>query len=246
MSNVPKFQGKKPICYLCGQEGHTKPMCTQNSVKLSQLRFVPKEEIQRSGVMQPLTETSVELHGQALNALIDTGSTQTLVQRRYVPPQSVCTGDIIPICCVHGDEKKYPTADVYVSVNGQTYLLNVGVVDNLPFPVILGSDLPVLIDLLKPFQCNVAITRAKAKQTEKPGSVLSTLPFYGVEFATNRIKERKSRRQRRHETFQGTVVTPTGTPEPEALSDFKIPGNIIELQHQDVSLAKCFEEAKDK
>lgn len=27
-----KFNGKKPTCYLCGQEGHTKPMCLQNPV----------------------------------------------------------------------------------------------------------------------------------------------------------------------------------------------------------------------
>lgn len=230
-SHASKFQGKKPICYLCGQEGHTKPMCPQNPVKMSQMCFVPREELQKAGAMQPLKETSVELNGQALKALIDTGSTQTLVQRRYVPSQSVCTSETIPICCVHGDEKNYPTADVYVTVNGQTYLLNVGVVENLPFPVILGGDFPVLIDLLQSAKCNVALTRAQAKQSEETVSDLSTLPFYDVEFFPEKTKERKSKSQRRREKFQGTVVAPSDSPEPKVQHEFKIPGNILELQH---------------
>ncbi|XP_047231927.1 zinc finger and SCAN domain-containing protein 12-like [Girardinichthys multiradiatus] len=78
-----KFQGKKPVCYLCGQEGHTKPMCPQNAVKLSQMCFVPREETQNAGSTQPLMETYVKLNGQTLKALIDTGSTQTLVQQRF-------------------------------------------------------------------------------------------------------------------------------------------------------------------
>ncbi|XP_047249232.1 uncharacterized protein LOC124885079 isoform X2 [Girardinichthys multiradiatus] len=77
-----KFQGKKPVCYLCGQEGHTKPMCPQNAVKLSQMCFVSREETQNAGSTQPLMETYVKLNGQTLKALIDTGSTQTLVQQR--------------------------------------------------------------------------------------------------------------------------------------------------------------------
>jgi len=32
---------RTPVCYLCGQEGHTKPMCPRNSSKLTQMCFVP-------------------------------------------------------------------------------------------------------------------------------------------------------------------------------------------------------------
>ncbi|XP_034037239.1 uncharacterized protein LOC117520041 [Thalassophryne amazonica] len=239
-----KFQGKKTICYLCGQEGHTKPMCPQNPVKLSQICFVPREEIHKAGAMWPLKETSVELNGQSLKALIDTGSTRTLVQRSYVPSQSVCTSEIVLICCVHGDERKYPTADVFVTVKEQTYLLNVGVADNLSFPVILGSDLPVLTDLLQSPQCNMALTRAQARQSEETPPSLSTLPFYNLEFSSEKKKERKSKWQRRREKFQGTAVMPPDSSEPEVLEDFKIPGNILELQHQDPSLSKYFGKAK--
>ncbi|XP_023182633.1 uncharacterized protein LOC111606305 [Xiphophorus maculatus] len=239
-----KGQWKKPTCYLCGQAGHTKPMCPQNAVKLSQMCFVPRKEAQNVGAMDQLMETFVELNGQALRALIDTGSTRTLVQHRYISPQLVCTSETVPICCVHVDRKQYPTADVYVTIERQTYLLNVGVVDNLPFPVILGNDLPVLTDLLNSPQCNVALTRAQAKQSEDIVFDLSTLPFHNVEFFPEDTKDRKSKRLRRREKFQGTVIVPSDAPEPEVQQDFKIPGNILELQHKDSSLVRCFTEAK--
>lgn len=38
---------------------------------------------------------------------------------------------------------------MFIKVNGQTYLLNIGVVDNLPYAAVLGRDLPVLFDLLE-------------------------------------------------------------------------------------------------
>lgn len=80
---------------------------------------------------------------------------------------------------MYGDEKPYPTADIYIEVQRQPYLLNVGVADKLSFPVVLGSDLPVLFDLLHQSQsCNVAVTRAQAKLVNEPSLSLSTLPFY--------------------------------------------------------------------
>lgn len=82
--------------------------------------------------------TSVEINGDTLKALIDTGSTQTHVHRQFVPLNSINMTETIPVCCVHGDEKPYPTADLYIKVQGQVYFLNIGVADNLPFPVILG------------------------------------------------------------------------------------------------------------
>lgn len=72
---------------------------------------------------------------------------------------------------------------LYIKVQGQTYLLDVGVADNLPYPVILGHDLPVLLDLLQPEPfCNVVVTRAKTKQAEEMKSTLSVMPFFDVDF----------------------------------------------------------------
>lgn len=51
--------------------------------------------------------------------------------------------------CAHGDCHAYPQAEVTVIINDQTYLLTVGVVNGLSFDVILGTDLPVLFQLLQ-------------------------------------------------------------------------------------------------
>lgn len=187
---------KLPVCYLCGQEGHTKPRCPQNTVKLTHMCCVPRQKVkQQSKPQYPLKMTTVEINGQDLKALIDTGSTQTLVHKQYVPPYAIRPTDTVPICCVHGDERTYPTADVYIKVEGQMYLLNVGVTDNLQFPVVLGHDLPVLLDLIKPVQtCNAALTRAQVKQMEDPVKTLSALPFYNAEIETESSKPHKSRR----------------------------------------------------
>ena len=43
-SRALKSSGRKPICYLCGIEGHTKPMCPKNSAKMTQMCFVPRPQ----------------------------------------------------------------------------------------------------------------------------------------------------------------------------------------------------------
>ncbi|XP_014912289.1 uncharacterized protein LOC106962397 [Poecilia latipinna] len=236
---------KKPICYLCGQEGHTKPVCPQNPTKLSQMCFVPRENQVVNRQNQPLMETTVEIDGKRVKALIDTGSTQSLVHRRYVPPHSICTSETIPICCVHGDEKQYPTADIFMRVQGHVYLLNVGVMDELPFPVVLGNDLPVLTDLINASKmCNVVLTRSQAKTSGEDEPSLKALPFYEAEIEGCCTKDRKSRAQRKQEKFKHTTASPV-LPEPEVQLDFEIPDNISELQHQDRSLADLMKRVEE-
>lgn len=135
------------------------------------------------------------MNGTTLKALLDSGSDQTLVHRRFVPHHIISTQDTIPICCVHGDEKRYSTADMYIKVDGQTYLLNVGVVDCLPFSAVLGRDLPVLFDLLEFDQgrkCNAAVTRAQANKSNDHVETLCVLPFYNDELETAPGKSRKT------------------------------------------------------
>ncbi|KAJ8246605.1 hypothetical protein GJAV_G00253360, partial [Gymnothorax javanicus] len=245
-----KPSGKKPICYLCGVEGHTKPMCPKNSAKITQMCFVPRPHVEPElKDDQPIRTAHIEINGISLKALIDTGSDQTLVHRKFIPPNVVNIRDTIPICCVHGDEKSYSTADMYIKVEGQTYLLNVGVAENLPYPAILGRDLPVLFDLLEPEQgrkCNVAVTRAQAKQPSEYSEILSALPFYNAELETTPGKSRKTRRQRKQEKFQHTIVRPPTNAEPELPVGFQMPANISDMQKTDPSLASLFQRAEGK
>ncbi|KAF7642819.1 hypothetical protein LDENG_00250170 [Lucifuga dentata] len=123
-SNEPRFNSKPPICYLCGQEGHTKPMCPKNPAKLTHMCFVPRQHVNcKTRNNQSTKMTPVKINGKTLKVLIDTGSDQTLVHRDNIPTNAVCTLETIPICCGHGDEKPYPTADIYMEVQGQVYLL---------------------------------------------------------------------------------------------------------------------------
>lgn len=114
---------KVPICYLCGQEGHTKPMCPKNTAKTSRLCYVPRDHpssrVKSEWAPQMVT---VEVNGRELQALVDTGSDQTLVHHKYVPPALLNFSEKKAIRCVHGDEKLLPTSNVYIKVRGQTYL----------------------------------------------------------------------------------------------------------------------------
>lgn len=82
---------------MCGQEDHIKPLCPKNPVKLTQMCVVPRQTFdnwpQRSTEM-----TSVKINGENLQALIDTGSTQTLVHRRHVLANIICT--LFAVCMV--------------------------------------------------------------------------------------------------------------------------------------------------
>ncbi|XP_068069442.1 uncharacterized protein isoform X2 [Danio rerio] len=242
----PAMTLRRPVvCYLCGQEGHTKPVCPRNVVKPTNLCYVPRgweDKAQKPNSL--LHAITVKVNGKEFPALIDTGSDQTLVSRKVVAPSSVNASNKLSICCVHGDERLVPTADLYLAVNNQPYLLEVGVVDNLPYPVVLGRDLPVLLDLIQPMsQCNMVLTRAKAKQQDEPAQTLSMLPFYNADLETSPPKPKTTRRQRRHAKLQYNASRlPAG--EVDGLNpQMKLPTNISELQQNDTSLVAYFEQA---
>lgn len=139
--------------------------------------------------------------------------------------------DTVPICCVYGDERPYPTEDVYIKVQGQSYLLNEEVADHLPCPVVLGQDLPVPLDLLHPIKvCNVAFTRAKAKETKPAIQPLSELPFHSAEIEAKPGKNRKTRSKKRHGKFQNTKINPSIEPHPSQPLVFQIPTDIQAIQ----------------
>lgn len=47
--------------------------------------------------------------------------------------------------------KSYPIVEVTQEIDGQLYLMNIGVVETLPAEVILGRDLPILNELLQEY-----------------------------------------------------------------------------------------------
>jgi len=83
-------------------------------------------------------------------------------------------GEAVAIRCAHGDTVLYPLAKVHLEVDGQSLNITAAVAERLPVSVLLGTDVPLLTELLsgklstvKPvskIEHALVVTRAKAKK----------------------------------------------------------------------------------
>lgn len=243
--NASLVNSKGLVCFYCQQPGHKASNCPIRKPKLSSLCYVPRE----GDIVKDNTELSdhlleVMVNGQTVNALVDTGSVMSLIRRCHVQENLIDYSNTNAIQCVHGEQKEYPTTEVTVFVNEQPYLMCVGVVEGLPVDMVLGWDMPVLDELLKMSgKCNApttvscpVLTRAKAKAGLQP------LPDFDNSLIQGGNKPRKSRRQCRMEKYLGTPISEVST-EGLEVRDWKIPGNIGQLQAADVTLKPLFDKA---
>ena len=89
------------------------------------------------------------VEGKQIDLLLDTGSARTLVRRELVPEEKVLVGEVVAVRCAHGDNVNYPLADVDVEIEGRKMTIRAGVSDRLPVQILLGCDVPELVELLK-------------------------------------------------------------------------------------------------
>lgn len=75
--------------------------------------------------------------------------TYTLVQSRYVHGRDWIDTETVTVCCVHGDNTPLLFAEVYIEVLNKSYLMKVGIAETLPYPILLGTDMPMLVELLQ-------------------------------------------------------------------------------------------------
>ncbi|KAI5616012.1 hypothetical protein C0J50_10699 [Silurus asotus] len=180
----------KLICYYCQQPGHKATVCPARKAKLTRFCYVPRKEDSTVNCMGNPQLVPVTVNGKELKALLDTGSSMSLVKRCHVTRVSFTHHTKLQ--CVHGEVKQYPQTEVNVSINGQTYLLTVAVVETLPANVILGRDVPVLPELVQAnweeerasFNVQLAcpvVTRTQAKMGLQP------LPFPLCSITTPKI-----------------------------------------------------------
>lgn len=233
---------KKLVCFYCQQLGHKATVCPVRKAKLTGFCYVPREEDSVNNVRKAQT-VQVTVNGQCMNALLDTGSSLSLLKKSHM--SHVPFDNLVSVQCVHGDVKQYPQTEVNVCVQDQTYLLNVAIVDDLPADMIFGRDLPVLTELLHSVETcvstsnavNVAcpvITRAQVKAGLQP------LPDFHHSLLQGGTKgPRKTRRQRRREKGLGTPAPKIQT-EGLGVHDWQVPENIAELQKADESLKPLF------
>ena len=80
--------------------------------------------------------------------VLDTGAAKTMIRGDLVTEEDMVGSSII-VKCAHGDEIAYPVARVKIVVEGLTYTLDVAVSDSLPVSVLLGRDVPDLVNIGK-------------------------------------------------------------------------------------------------
>lgn len=83
--NTSPVNNKGLVCFHCQQPGHKTSNCPVRKPKLTSLCYVPR----KGDIIKDNTELSdhlleVMVNGQTLNALVDTGSTMSLIKRCYV------------------------------------------------------------------------------------------------------------------------------------------------------------------
>lgn len=206
----------------------------------------------------------VLINGQREIGLLDSACFQTVILSSLVPREK-WSEDKSQLSCIHEDEHVYPTAEVYLTVGGQTFLLPVALAPTLPYAVILGNDIPTLYDLMaqpigkpdgdegqssvadfhEPLSdavtfpvkpCNV-ITRAQSAE-----GAFKELPFLGVDWEAGPVRPHKSRAQRRQEKLKGSLRQGAQiSPKPPELLEVEFPLDLSTLQRQDATLKPWFE-----
>lgn len=180
-----------------------------------QFCYVPREEDTNVNRKSKTQYIEVTVNGQTFNALLDSGSSLSLIKIDHT--SHVSFANLVSVQCVHGDLNQYPQVEVNVHVQDQTYLLSVAVVDDLPADMILGRDFPVLLELLHfPTDCVttsnlvsiacLVVTRAQNKAGLQP------LPDLHHSLLQGRTKGPRKTHQRRLEKG-------LGTPAPEIQTD---------------------------
>lgn len=101
-----------------------------------------------SAEMGPSYRTRVQVNQTVVQALLDSGCKQSVINKRLVLPRQIIPNASVPIRCVHGDVKTYPLAEItLVPFQMPPCRVKVGVVSTLPEDLIIGIDNPRFMSL---------------------------------------------------------------------------------------------------
>ncbi|KAE8630357.1 hypothetical protein XENTR_v10000796 [Xenopus tropicalis] len=160
-----------PKCHNCGRVGHIARFCRKTQSKCN-----PSNVVGDNGGF--LVEACV--NGQKIQALLDSGSPQTLLKAGLLRNLHILGNTTIT--CVHGDKRKHALAKIQVKIGKTVHRVITGLVSKLPYPLIIGRDFPNFLSLLprqKTERPVVAVTtRAQAKKADaSEGTWEKLFPF---------------------------------------------------------------------
>ena len=189
--------------------------------------------------------------------LLDTGCSKTIVRRDLVGEEQWLGGESTIIQCAHGDAIAYPLAAIELEIQGKSVLVNAAVSDTLPQSVLVGTDVPGLLEMLQTRSSTeekeeplekalVVMTRSRTRgqpteETTEPGivsdnvgSILTEFNFddelFSQDKLTNPKLTRSQKRQARHEHTEEQLRQKAGLG--MSVAQFR------ELQESDPSLEK--------
>ena len=137
------------------------------AVATEQLLEVLSEDAEAISEMNSGLYRSGTVDGKPVkDILLNTGCTRTLIHQKLIPREKKTSGEVI-IRCAHGDEVSYPLAQVEIVVGGQVLAVEVGVSRTLPVSVLLGTDVPQLVDLLSAEKVGVKVGESMPGEAEE-------------------------------------------------------------------------------
>ncbi|XP_073809816.1 uncharacterized protein [Danio rerio] len=116
------------------------------------------------------------IDGKTQTATLDTGSAITLVHPKTLKYHQEGKSRI-PITCVHGDTRHVPSQKVTIATKSGSWRIEVGVVPDLPVPLLLGRDWPGFDDLLTHHQARSARAKKNSKgraQRDRQTALMAT------------------------------------------------------------------------
>ena len=136
-----------PRCFSCGREGHLARECPDRDEPMPTAGSTDNKGLYCHHLTTcwahegaPAPKFPVKIAGRDTEALLDSGSMVSLVRPQFA---SAPWGEELPVSCIHGDTRKYPTSKIEVITPRGRFALQVGVVEQLPVPVLFGRDSPL-------------------------------------------------------------------------------------------------------